>query len=136
MCERCYFRKNNPEKKSDFLKLPSILYKKKNWICSFLCFFVTKKISLSLPIFSWCVKRKKTYYYSNQDSLDLEYLDLGPPHYPNNSISLVVVCKLKLDKRHTFLLQLVPAINVSCLFTLRCSAVLKEKTTKLIKITI
>lgn len=66
---------------------------------------------------------KTTYYYSNQDSLDLDlytFRSRAPPHYPNNSISLVVVCKLKLDKRHTFT-SVEAAINVSCLFTLRCS---------------
>jgi hypothetical protein len=66
LCERFYFRrkKNNPEIKSDFLKLPP---SKKNWICSFLW----QKISVSLPphIFLVC---KTTYYYSNQDSLDLD----------------------------------------------------------------
>jgi hypothetical protein len=103
LCERFYFRrkKNNPEIKSDFLKLPP---SKKTTEFALFC---DKKISVSLPphIFLVC---KTTYYYSNQDSLDLDLelnLDLGPPHYPNNRISLVVVCKLKLDKRHTFLLQ-------------------------------
>lgn len=129
MCERFLEKK---KQKVRFLKLPS---SKKT---EFALFCVCDKKSLSLlppHIFLVC----KTTYYSNQDSLDLDIYtsrSRAPPHYPNNSISLVVVCKLKLDKRHTFLLQLAPAINVSCLFTLRCSAALKEKTTKLIKITI